>query len=219
MRIPNSTEDGPRPGQKNALTTTAVEEQLLLAFRALGAEGDYLVLGLTTLIKSMPPVLPQAAQSEHSMSLVEAGVMTAEDVAAAEYELAQGALPLVESGGWLSSAWETVSLDSASAFLHRTPQDIVSAAERGELLMVEISGERRIPTWQFTTRPVGHLLPHLAELLPALLERWHPLSIGRFFTTRQEDLIDEGMKTPAAWLEDGGAPCEVLDLISAGLYR
>ncbi len=85
--------------------------------------------------------------------------------------------------------------------------------------MVEISGERRIPTWQFTTRPVGHLLPHLAELLPELLERWHPLSIGRFFTTRQEDLIDEGMKTPAAWLEDGGAPCEVLDLISAGLYR
>jgi hypothetical protein len=125
----------------------------------------------------------------------------------------------MQAAGWLASAWETVSLDAASAFLHRTPQDIVQAADRYELLIVELGGERRIPTWQFTTRPVGHLLPHLAELMPALLNRWRPLAIGRFFTTRQEDLFDEGMKTPAAWLEDGGNPSELLDLIDAGVRR
>lgn len=219
MSISNDAQDAPDPMPKRVVDATAVEEQLLLALRALGAEGDYLVRGLATLVRSMPPALPRSVQSVHSKALVDAGVMTAEDVAAAEDELAQGALQLVEAGGWLASAWETVSLDAASAFLHRTPQDILKAAERNELLMIEIGGERRIPTWQFTTRPVGHLLPHLAELMPALRERWQPLSIGRFFTTRQEDLIDEGMKTPAAWLEDGGYPSEVLDLISAGLYR
>jgi len=209
--VPNLPhEPGPR---------VAAEDELLAALRALGAEGDYLVRGLATLIRSMPPIVPRSVQSAHSRALVDAGVMTAENVAAAGDELAQGALQLVEARGWLASAWETVSLDAASACLHRTPQDILKAAERNELLMVEISGERRIPTWQFTTRPVGHLLPHLAELMPALRERWQPLSIGRFFTTRQEDLIDAGMKTPAAWLEDGGDPSEVLDLISAGLYR
>ncbi|PYY52598.1 hypothetical protein DEJ17_15860 [Curtobacterium sp. MCSS17_011] len=145
--------------------------------------------------------------------------MTAEDVAAAEDRLAQGALQLVQASSWLASAWETVSLDAASRLLHRTPQDLLRAADRNELLIAELGGERRIPTWQFTTRPVGHLLPHLAELMPALLNRWRPLTIGRFFTTRQEDLIDEGMKTPAAWLEDGGDPSEVLDLIDAGLRR
>jgi hypothetical protein len=219
MSIPDNAHDALAPEPKNVPNTTSTEEQLQLALRALGGEGDHLVRGLTTLIRSMPPILPRSVQSAHSKALVDAGVMTAEDMAAAEDELAQGALQLVEAGGWLASAWETVSLDAASAFLHRTPQDILKAAGRGELLMVEIGDERRIPTWQFTTRPVGHLLPHLAELVPALLERWQPLSIGRFFTTRQEDLLDAGMKTPAAWLEDGGDPAEVLDLISAGLYR
>jgi hypothetical protein len=193
------------------------EVELLTAIRALRPEGDYLVRGLATVISSMPPIPPRSDQSAHDKALVDTGAMTAEDVAAAEDRLAQGALQLVQAAGWLASAWETVSLDAASAFLHRTPQDIVQAADRYELLIVELGGGRRIPTWQFTTRPVGHLLPHLAELMPALLNRWRPLAIGRFFTTRQEDLFDEGMKTPAAWLEDGGNPSEVLDLIDAGL--
>ncbi|PZE66844.1 hypothetical protein DEJ27_13235 [Curtobacterium sp. MCPF17_018] len=146
-------------------------------------------------------------------------MMTAEQVAAAEDELAQGALQLVEISGWLSSAWETVPLDAASAFLHRTPEDISEAAKRGKLLIVDIGADRRVPTWQFTTRPVGHLLPHLDELLPALRERWDPLAIGRFFSTRQEDLFDEGMKTPAAWLEDGGEVEDLLEIIEGGQYR
>lgn len=219
MKTPEEPQDAPRVEHEQLSRTTAAEDELLVAIRALGAEGDHLVSGLTTLIRSMPPVLPRAVQSQHSRKLVEAGVMTAEDMAAAEHELARGALQLVESRGWLSSAWETVSLEAASGLLHRTSQDIVEAGKRGELLLVEIGGEARVPTWQFTSRPVGHLLPHLAELVPTLLERWQPISIGRFFTTRQEDLVDEGMKTPAAWLEDGGDPSEVLDLIQAGLYR
>lgn len=217
-----STDKDPLAAQRlphQPATHSEAENELLTAIRALRAEGDYLVRGLATVISSMPSVPPRSDQSAHAKALVDTGAMTAEDVAAAEDRLAQGALQLLQAAGWLASAWETVSLDAASRFLHKTPQELLRAADRNELLMVELGGERRIPTWQFTTRPVGHLLPHLAELMPALRERWQPLSIGRFFTTRQEDLIDEGMKTPAAWLEDGGDPSEVLDLISAGMYR
>lgn len=200
-------------------THSTAEDALLTAIRALGAEGDYLVRGLATMIGSIPPMPPRSHESARARALVDAGAMTAEDVAAAGDRLAQGSLQLVQAAGWLASAWETVSLDAASRLLRRTPEDIVQAADRTELLIVELGGERRIPTWQFITRPVGHLLPHLAELMPTLLNRWRPLAIGRFFTTRQEDLIDEGMKTPAAWLEDGGDPSAVLDLIDAGLRR
>lgn len=200
-------------------THSEAENEFLTAIRALRAEGDYLVRGLATVISSMPPVPPRSDQSAQAKALVDTGAMTAEDVAAAEDRLAQGALQLLQAAGWLASAWETVSLDAASRLLHRTPQELIRAADRNELLMIELGGEQRIPTWQFTTRPVGRLLPHLAELMPALLNRWRPLAIGRFFTTRQEDLFDEGMKTPAAWLEDGGDPFEVLDLIDAGLHR
>jgi hypothetical protein len=219
MNNPDGPHDTPTLRHESALAATSAEGELLLALRTLGAEGYYLVRGLTTLIKSMPPVLPRAVQAQHSRGLVEAGVMTAEEVAAAEDELARGALKLVELSSWLASARETVSLHAASKFLHRAPRDIVEAAERGELLIVDIGGERRVPTWQFTTRPVGHLLPHLDELLPALLERWEPFSIGRFFATRQANLIDEGMKTPAAWLEDGGDAQNVLDIVEGGQYR
>ncbi|PYY64424.1 hypothetical protein DEJ30_08135 [Curtobacterium sp. MCPF17_003] len=219
MTTPDDPQYTPTLRHESAVAATSAEGELLLALRTLGAEGDYLVRGLATLIESMPPVLPRAVQSQHSRGLVEAGVMTAEEVAAAEDKLAQGVLQLVELSGWLASAWETVSLHAASKFLHRAPEDILGAAERGELLMVEIGGEPRFPTWQFTTRPVGHVLPHLPELLPSLLERWQPFSIGRFFATRQANLIDEGMKTPAAWLEDGGDAQNVLDIVEGGQYR
>lgn len=219
MNTPDDPQDSPTLRYESTLATTAAEGALLLALRTLGAEGDHLVRGLTTLIMSMPPIPPRTVQVQHGRALIEAGVMTAEAVASVDDELAQGALQLAEIGGWLASAWETVSLDAASAFLHQTSEDIVEAAERGELLIVDIGGERRVPTWQFTTRPVGHLLPHLDELLPALSARWDPLAIGRFFSTRQEDLFDEGMKAPAAWLEDGGDVQDLLEIVEGGQYR
>ncbi|TCK63133.1 hypothetical protein EDF27_2799 [Curtobacterium sp. PhB136] len=151
-------------------------------------------------------MIPSTLVGAQRAAVIGSGAISESALAAADEDVARGGAALGPMETWIAGAWETRSVRSVSTFLHIEPADVRALIKAGRLIGVEIGGEMRIPAWQFNTRPVGRTLPHLEELIPALLRRWAPLQIGFFFETRQEDLYGEGRKTPAAWLEDGGDP-------------
>lgn len=65
-------------------------------------------------------------------------------------------------------------------------------------------GRRRYPDWQFHD---GEALAHLAEVLAALPEHAHPVTVRSFMTTPHESLHVHGAAaSPAEWLVAGGSP-------------
>lgn len=196
-------------------TDPAVDSELglLAAIEALGGDADWLRAGLVTLIRSLPRVTPSTLNGNERAFVIASGAISESALAAAEEDVARGAAALGPIETWIKGAWETRSVRSVATFLHIEPEDVRTFIKDARLIGVEIGGEMRIPSWQFNTRPVGHTLPHLEELIPALLRRWDPLLIGFFFETRQEDLYGKGRKTPAAWLEDGGDPEAIAEIV------
>lgn len=205
MRNDERTEpDSLADGTPRVETTVDSKLALLAAIEALGADAEWLRAGLVTLIRSLPRVTPSTLGGAERASLIASGSISEAALAAAEDDVARGAAALGPIETWVKGAWETRSVRSVATFLHIEPRDVWTLIKDARLIGVEIGGEMRIPSWQFSTRPVGRTLPHLEELIPALLRRWDPLQIGFFFETRQENLYGQGRKTPAAWLEDGG---------------
>lgn len=208
-----SDRDGQEPWEDHADV-----QELLAGLRRLGGDRQYIVQGLIAFLATVAPVTrPEAKTDEEQHEyLVELGVFTQEQLTQTKCELKRGSLQLHAIESWLSAAWDTKSFASAARFLHVSEDDLRGAVAERRVIAVEIGGELRFPSWQFNSRPVGDVLPHLAELIPAIEQRWGRRSMGRFFGTRQEDLVGEGRKTPAAWLEDGGDPQAVRDLIERG---
>jgi hypothetical protein len=83
-------------------------------------------------------------------------------------------------------------------------------AER-RIVALRVGGRNLLPDWQFGAD--GRPLPHLAEILLALPEDLHPLSLAGFFSTPQPELAVEGRALDAAeWLSAGGDPSAVVAL-------
>ncbi|ROR36412.1 hypothetical protein N8D77_12195 [Curtobacterium flaccumfaciens] len=191
-------------------------QRLIKALRGLGGERAYLLRGLSTLIETLDPIRPhRTTDDDQQAALVKIGAFTEESFAETQRAVDRGELRLAEIKTWLTAARDTRSLRSVARFLHLSEDEVLVEVAKHRLVAVEIGGELRFPTWQLNTRPVGRVLPHLPELIPALEQRWDWISMGGFFTTRQEDLYGEGRKTPAAWLEDGGAPEAVRDIVGS----
>ncbi|MCS5521811.1 hypothetical protein NY551_03580 [Curtobacterium flaccumfaciens pv. oortii] len=189
-------------------------QRLIEALRGLGGERAYLLRGLSTLIETLEPIRPHnPTVDDQRAALIELGVFTEQSFAETQREVDRGELRLQEIKTWLTAARDTRSLRSIAGFLHLSEDEVRAEVAKHRLVAVDIGGELRFPTWQLNTRPVGRVLPHLPELVPALEERWDWISMGGFFTTRQEDLYGDGRKTPAAWLEDGGDPESVRDIV------
>ena len=190
--------------------------RLFEALHRLGGDRSYLLHGLVTLIETLEPIRPHDPSDDDQRAvLVELGVFTKQSFAETQREVDRGELRLHEIKTWLTAARDTRSLRSIARFLHLSEDEVRAEVAKHRLVAVDIGGELRFPTWQLNTRPVGRVLPHLPELVPALEQRWDWISMGGFFTTRQEDLYGEGRKTPAAWLEDGGDPEAVRDLVES----
>ncbi|WP_123292531.1 hypothetical protein [Curtobacterium sp. PhB78] len=189
-------------------------QRLIEALRGLGGERAYLLRGLSTLIETLEPIRPHDPNvDDQRAALIELGVFTEQSFAETQREVDRGELRLQEIKTWLTAARDTRSLRSIARFLHLSEDEVRAEVAKHRLVAVDIGGELRFPTWQLNTRPVGRVLPHLPDLIPALEQRWDWISMGGFFTTRQEDLYGEGRKTPAAWLEDGGDPEAVRDIV------
>lgn len=200
-------------------TDPVVAHAIADAIADLGAEGNFLAQGLLTLLQSLPAVRRPVMSDDQRVSLIKSHSITEEQLHRAERDVARGALVLKQIETWMNEAWRTISVRDAVALLHITEDELHAAVARGTLLSVTIGDQERIPTWQLSSREIGGLLPHLDVLLPALLPHWSPTTISAFFCTRQKDLHEFGIKTPAAWLEDGGGPEAILRLIEAAERR
>jgi hypothetical protein len=72
------------------------------------------------------------------------------------------------------------------------------------------AGRRRYPAWQFRD---GKLLPGLAEVLIAISEQAHPVTVRTFMATRDDALLLHGEPvSPIEWLAAGGRPAPVAEL-------
>jgi len=186
--------------------------ELVRVLRDLGADTEYLLDGLLAFTRSLEPVRPPPSGDPNRAFLVSSGAVTEQELAESEASVARGSLELSAMEWWLTAAAETSSLEDAATFLRLTMDEIEAAVREDRLMAVDIAGEWRVPIWQFNTRPVGRTLPNLESIIP-LLRDWDWRTAGRFFATRQEDLLGYGRKTPASWLEDGGDASEVRSLI------
>jgi hypothetical protein len=186
--------------------------KLVRALRDLEADTEYLLDGLLAFARSLEPVRRPPSDDPNRAFLVSSGAFTEHELAEAEASVARGSLELSAMEWWLTAAAETSSLEDAATFLRLTTDEIEAAVREDRLMAVDIAGELRVPIWQFNTRPVGRTLPHLESVIP-LLRDWDWRTAGRFFATRQEDLLGRGRKSPASWLEDGGDVGEVISLI------
>jgi excisionase family DNA binding protein len=73
----------------------------------------------------------------------------------------------------------------------------------GALHTLQIGGRRRLPRWQFTDD--GQPLPGLGQVLAALPDGLHPLSVLGFFTSPKPELeIADVAASPRDWLAGGG---------------
>lgn len=102
----------------------------------------------------------------------------------------------------------SLDVDQVAALLGWSREVVDTAVARRHLYVIDmdLAGEVGLPAWQFLhTRP----LPGLGEVVAALPESLHPLSVEGFMTTPQEDLDD---RSPVDWLADGGAVAPVVRL-------
>lgn len=81
----------------------------------------------------------------------------------------------------------------------------------GAVQAIRVGGRNLLPSWQFG--PDGRALPHLGEVLAALPDDLHPVSVAGFFSTPQPELtLDDRRVAPATWLLAGGLADPVLAL-------
>ncbi|WP_299039404.1 MerR family transcriptional regulator [uncultured Pseudokineococcus sp.] len=85
---------------------------------------------------------------------------------------------------------------------------------RGEVVSIPAARGRRFPAFQLG--PDGRPVPGLREVLAALVDGLHPLSVERFLTSPDTDLvIDDEQVSPREWLLQGGAVAEVVAVARA----
>ena len=81
--------------------------------------------------------------------------------------------------------------------------------ERSLYGFIDTNEQRCYPTWQFVD---GKTLPGLKTVLAALDPELHPLTVDRWFTRPDVDLVADDIElTPVEWLRSGGSPKRVAD--------
>lgn len=108
-----------------------------------------------------------------------------------------------------------LTLSEVATLLGQPPSSVLESAAAGDVYSV--SGERPtdqvlFPRWQFHE---GRVIPHLREVMKALPDGYHPLSVQNFMTSWTEDYLDGW--PPATWLlagRDTGAVVQYADDLS-----
>ena len=186
------------------------------AVNALGADSSWVLRSLTEYTRTLSSVRPSELSDEQQTYLIESGTFSAEELEHTQARIARGSFQVDSLLWWMSELCATLSVADAAAFLGCDEGEIEAALAEGRLYAVEIGGRLRFPMFQFSLRSPGKLLPHLEDLLPALLERWDWLGMSRVLSTRPEHQGGGGWKTPAQWLEDHGDPQHLLNIVQGG---
>lgn len=92
--------------------------------------------------------------------------------------------------------------------LNRRPATVRRMLERGELYAAgRLGRQTAYPEWQFTSSGV---LPHLREVIASLPSAYQPRDVLVVMTSPMGELNG---RSPRAWLEAGGEPTSVLELL------
>lgn len=186
-------------------------QDLIDAIDGLTDDPAWLISALTEAISAMePPGTPSEAETRY---LLAPGAFTTDELTKISREVARGSLILVGAETLLTGIRATWSVEQVSGYLQTSESAVVDAVRDGRLYVVEISNRLRFPTFQFNIGRPEPLIPHLEELVAAIGNRWHWVSVVSFMQTPQEDLIAVARQTPTAWLADGGHVEAVLKII------
>ena len=174
------------------------------AITHLNADGDYVTRALTQTILAQRPISDEAGLTPQEVDfLVRAGALTPEAFEETSKRVARGDLPVGVVSTLLASLHQSLTAESAAQFLKLDAAQLEHAAASGELYAVEVAGQTRFPSWQFSLSSPGKLLPHLAEII-ALLKEKNWISVSGLMATPQPTMVTEGPQTPVEWFRGGG---------------
>lgn len=129
------------------------------------------------------------------------------------------ATPADVTRAYAANSYASKMLDSAA----RTPVEVAHLMRLSTRAVLDFSSDRKLytytvdeevlfPDWQFNAAG-DSAIPGLAEVLAAMPEDLHPLSVAGFFLTRQHDLVlDDEPVSAKAWLEAGRPVASVVAL-------
>lgn len=174
------------------------------AITRVNGDGDYIARVLTESLLAERPISNEPALSHREMDYLDAsGAFTPDALDKTRTLVARGTLPAKVATALLSSVHKTLSSGDTQAFLGLTPEELDQTVKAGGLLAVEIAGQQRFPSWQFSLGSPGKLLPHLSEIVVLVADQdWR--SIAALMATPQSAMVTEGQHTPIEWFKRGG---------------
>lgn len=95
---------------------------------------------------------------------------------------------------------EDLTTGQTAERLHISPAAVRRRIRSGRFYGYRVGHTLRLPPWQFLR---GAVLPHLPEILAALPEQAHPMTVTGFMTLPSDEL--DGL-SPVDWLATGGDP-------------
>lgn len=93
-----------------------------------------------------------------------------------------------------------LTTEQAAERLHLSAATVRRRIRAGRLYGYRVGRTLRLPPWQFVGEAA---LPHLPEILAALPEEAHPMTVTGFMTLPSDEL--DGL-SPVDWLATGGNP-------------
>lgn len=165
-----------------------------------------------------PQARGSSLSNEQITYLIESGSFTAEELAEAQARIARGELAEAERRTQLAAIRASLSAAEVAAQLGVDVDEVDRLRDAGNLFAFAADGELRYPTWQFTGDLRRPVLPGLALLVSAFPDDMHPASVRGFMSTPQSSARIDGVAvTPVAWLQHGGDPQLLTDIIDSFL--
>lgn len=212
-------------GEKKIFEDSVIN--LVVVAGELGVAGDTvneLLRETAGILKERQPRGRGLTESE-ARFLVGSGAFTQDEFDRTEASVANGELAKQERETRLGTLARTLTADQVAERLGIDASRVRHRQAKNNLFAF-LSGRTRLyPTWQFAAG-ADTIVPHLAAVVDAFPEGWHPASIEGFMTTPQRDLParidgaagDDAYLTPVEWLVGGGNPDDIVRILE-GIRR
>jgi len=180
-------------------------QRLADAITRVNGDGDYIAHVMADSLLAERPICDEPSPSRREVDfLVSSGALTPEKLDETRTRVSRGELPAGAATALLANLHRTMSSRDAGAFLGLTLERLGELVDAGQLLAVEVGGQRRFPSWQFSLGSPGKLLPHLREIIALVADRnWR--SVAALMATPQPSMVTEGQHTPTEWFRRGGS--------------
>jgi len=201
------------PGVTRSVDPDALA-QLGRAIAKIGGDTAHITEAITGFIESLGPVEVDAVTPESRDYLIKSGSMSAEDLDATLAAVERGGSAIMLVRSFLKFVSHTLTLDEAIGLLDISEGEARQALADRTLYAFEVHGRLRFPLWQFDIGEPDRRLRGLADVIRAIPEDMHWLSVEGLMASPREDLYAVGRQTPVEWLRNGGSIDAVLELVS-----